>query len=180
MGSCANGGGYYPALCRRAADRIVPMTIRSVVHRRPKPCCMGSSSFSARLIGTAALRRARQRTGADLRAVWPERLVLHMPATGSGCGSGECRPAGWLLLRDAPQLQFVMLIDVAGVDYLDTAAAGGRPSRQPSGFSRVNCAAAHAAGSALRGRLSTAFTCAQSPPAAARGARVKKTRRWIP
>ena len=33
-----------------------------VVRRRPKPCCMGSSSCSARLIGTAALRlELRQR-----------------------------------------------------------------------------------------------------------------------
>ena len=49
------------------------------------------------------------------------------------------------LLRDAPQLQFAMLIDVAGVDYLDYGRSEWQAEQATSsGFSRgVNSAAGH-------------------------------------
>jgi NADH-quinone oxidoreductase subunit C len=49
------------------------------------------------------------------------------------------------LLRDAPTLQFAMLIDVAGVDYLDYGRTEWRAEQATgSGFSRgVDCAAGH-------------------------------------
>jgi NADH-quinone oxidoreductase subunit C len=49
------------------------------------------------------------------------------------------------VLRDDPQLRFEMLIDLAGVDYLDYGRAEWRTfSATASGFSRgVNCAAPH-------------------------------------
>ena len=83
----------------------------------------------------------------DLRAVCGERLALHAPA-GQDLGA-EVASADLLtvaqLLRDAPELQFGMLIDVAGVDYLDYGRTEWRAEQATSsGFSRgVNSAAGH-------------------------------------
>jgi nucleoside-diphosphate-sugar epimerase len=57
----------------------------------------------------------------ELRAVCGERLALHV--SGADEITAEVASADLLaiaqLLRDAPTLQFAMLMDVAGVDYLD-------------------------------------------------------------
>jgi NADH-quinone oxidoreductase subunit C len=84
---------------------------------------------------------------AELRAVCGERLALHNPP-GGDLGA-EVASADLLsvatLLRDAPQLQFAMLIDVAGVDYLDYGRSEWQAEQATSsGFSRgVNSAAGH-------------------------------------
>ena len=64
-------------------------------------------------------------------------LVAEVPA-------GELRAAA-TLLRDAPELQFSMLIDVAGVDYLDYGRSEWQAEQATfSGFSRgVNASAGH-------------------------------------
>ena len=90
---------------------------------------------------------ANETLAADLRAVCAERLVLHVPADGDL--GAEVASADLLevakLLRDAPQLQFAMLIDVAGVDYLDYGRSEWQAEQATSsGFSRgVNSAAGH-------------------------------------
>ncbi len=84
---------------------------------------------------------------ADLRAACGERLVLHAPADGQL--GAEVASADLLsvarILRDEPSLQFAMLIDVAGVDYLDYGRTEWRAEQATSsGFSRgVNRAAGH-------------------------------------
>ena len=84
---------------------------------------------------------------AELRAVCGERLVLHIPADGDL--GAEVASADLLavatLLRDAPELQFAMLLDVAGVDYLDYGRTEWQAEQATSsGFSRgVNRAAGH-------------------------------------
>ena len=84
---------------------------------------------------------------AELRAVCGERLVLHRPAEadlGAEVASADLLPVA-KLLRDAPELQFAMLIDVAGVDYLDYGRSEWQTEQATSsGFSRgVNSAAGH-------------------------------------
>ena len=83
----------------------------------------------------------------ELRAVCGERLALHV--SGADEITAEVASADLLevalLLRDAPALQFGMLIDVAGVDYLDYGRVEWRTQQATStGFSRgVNRAAGH-------------------------------------
>ena len=83
----------------------------------------------------------------ELRAVCGERLALHV--SGADEITAEVASADLLaiarLLRDAPTLQFAMLIDVAGVDYLDYGATDWRTEEAShTGFSRgVNRSAAH-------------------------------------
>jgi NADH-quinone oxidoreductase subunit C len=97
------------------------------------------------------LSAASDTLATDLRAVCGERLVLH--ASGLNELSAEVASADLVpvaaLLRDAPTLQFTMLIDIAGVDYLDYGRSEWQAERATgSGFSRgVN----HAAGHTLRG-----------------------------
>lgn len=84
---------------------------------------------------------------AELGAACGERLVLHRPAGGEI--GAEVASVDLLsvarILRDAPALQFAMLIDVAGVDYLDYGRSEWRTEQATSsGFSRgVNQAAGH-------------------------------------
>jgi NADH-quinone oxidoreductase subunit C len=93
------------------------------------------------------LSAALDTLASELRAVCGERLVLHRPE-GGDLGA-EVASADLLsvarLLRDAPQLQFAMLIDVAGVDYLDYGRSEWQAEQATaSGFSRgVNSAAGH-------------------------------------
>jgi NADH-quinone oxidoreductase subunit C len=93
------------------------------------------------------LSAADDTLAAELRAVCGERLVLHRPA-GGDLGA-EVASADLLavarLLRDAPELQFSMLIDVAGVDYLDYGRSEWQAEQATSsGFSRgVNSGAGH-------------------------------------
>jgi len=83
----------------------------------------------------------------DLRAVVGERLALHV--SGADEITAEVASADLLevaqLLRDAPALQFGMLIDVAGVDYLDYGRVEWQTQQATgTGFSRgVNRSAAH-------------------------------------
>jgi len=83
----------------------------------------------------------------ELRAVCGERLALHV--SGADEITAEVASADLLaiaqLLRDAPTLQFAMLIDVAGVDYLDYGRTEWQAEQATgTGFSRgVNCSAAH-------------------------------------
>jgi NADH-quinone oxidoreductase subunit C len=83
----------------------------------------------------------------ELRAVCGERLVLHV--SGADEITAEVASNDLLdvarLLRDDPTLQFGMLIDVAGVDYLDYGRVEWRTVQATaSGFSRgVNSAAPH-------------------------------------
>jgi NADH-quinone oxidoreductase subunit C len=83
----------------------------------------------------------------ELRVVCGERLVLHV--SGADEITAEVASADLLaiaqLLRDTPTLQFAMLIDVAGVDYLDYGATDWRTEEAThTGFSRgVNASAAH-------------------------------------
>ena len=84
---------------------------------------------------------------ADLLAVCGERLALHSPAggdLGAEVASHDLLAVA-TLLRDAPALQFAMLIDVAGVDYLDYGRTEWKAEQATSsGFSRgVNRAAGH-------------------------------------
>ncbi len=87
----------------------------------------------------------------DLRAACGEGLALHV----SGADEITAEVASTdllstaLLLRDAPSLQFAMLIDVAGVDYQEYGATDWRTEEAThTGFSRgVN----HTAGHTLRG-----------------------------
>jgi NADH-quinone oxidoreductase subunit C len=84
---------------------------------------------------------------AELRAVCGERLVLHRPVEAdlaAEVASADLLPVA-KLLRDAPELQFAMLIDVAGVDYLDYGRSEWQTEQATSsGFSRgVNSAAGH-------------------------------------
>ena len=83
----------------------------------------------------------------ELRTACGERLSLHV--SGADEITAEVASADLLavalLLRDAPALGFAMLIDVAGVDYLDYGRTEW-PTEQAtaSGFSRgVNTAAGH-------------------------------------
>ena len=83
----------------------------------------------------------------ELRAACGERLALHV----SGADEITAEVASTdllavaLLLRDAPTLQFAMLIDVAGVDYLDYGRVEWQAEQATgTGFSRgVNSSAAH-------------------------------------
>ncbi len=83
----------------------------------------------------------------ELRAVCGERLALHV--SGADEITAEVASADLLaialLLRDAPTLQFAMLMDVAGVDYLDYGATDWSTEEATrTGFSRgVNDSAAH-------------------------------------
>jgi len=83
----------------------------------------------------------------DLRAACGERLALHV--SGADEITAEVASADLLevaqLLRDAPTLQFGMLIDVAGVDYLDYGRVEWQTQQATgTGFSRgVNRSAAH-------------------------------------
>jgi NADH-quinone oxidoreductase subunit C len=84
---------------------------------------------------------------AQLREVCGERLALH---SGAGGDLAAEVPATELLavatlLRDTPTLAFAMLVDVAGVDYLDYGRSEWQAERATgSGFSRgVNRAAGH-------------------------------------
>jgi NADH-quinone oxidoreductase subunit C len=84
---------------------------------------------------------------ADLQAACGERLVLHRPADGdlgAEVASADLLPVA-RLLRDTQSLQFAMLIDVAGVDYLDYGRTEWQTEQATaSGFSRgVNRAAGH-------------------------------------
>ena len=84
---------------------------------------------------------------AELREVCGERLSLHSGADGdlaAEVAAAELLPVA-SLLRDAPSLAFAMLIDVAGVDYLDYGRTEWQAERATaSGFSRgVNRAAGH-------------------------------------
>ncbi len=101
-----------------------------------------------------AARQRRPELGAasdslatDLRAACGERLALHV--SGADEITAEVASAELLavaqVLRDAPALQFAMLIDIAGVDYLDYGRAEWRAEQATtSGFSRgVDRAAAH-------------------------------------
>jgi NADH-quinone oxidoreductase subunit C len=84
---------------------------------------------------------------AELREICGERLVLHAPPDGQL--GAEVASADLLsvaqLLRDAPRLQFAMLIDASGVDYLDYGRTEWQAEKATSsGFSRgVNRAAGH-------------------------------------
>ena len=83
----------------------------------------------------------------ELRAVCGERLALHVSGADeitAELASAELLAVS-LLLRDAPALEFAMLIDVAGVDYLDYGRTEWRAEQATaSGFSRgVNSAAGH-------------------------------------
>jgi NADH-quinone oxidoreductase subunit C len=84
---------------------------------------------------------------AELREVCGERLALHSGAGGDL--AAEVAAAELLavatLLRDAPSLAFAMLVDVAGVDFLDYGRTEWQAERATaSGFSRgVNRAAGH-------------------------------------
>jgi NADH-quinone oxidoreductase subunit C len=93
------------------------------------------------------LSAADDTLAAELRAVCGERLVLHRPADadlGAEVASADLLPVA-KLLRDAPKLQFAMLIDVAGVDYLDYGRSEWQTEQATSsGFSRgVNSEAGH-------------------------------------
>ena len=83
----------------------------------------------------------------ELRAVCGARLVFHCGPDGDA--AAEVAATDLLsvatLLRDAPALQFAMLIDVAGVDYLDYGRVEWQAEQATSsGFSRgVNRAAGH-------------------------------------
>jgi len=84
---------------------------------------------------------------ATLREVCGERLALHAGASGelaAEVAAAELLPVA-ALLRDAPTLAFAMLIDVAGVDYLDYGRSEWQAEQATtSGFSRgVNRAAGH-------------------------------------
>jgi NADH-quinone oxidoreductase subunit C len=93
------------------------------------------------------LSAASDTLATELRAVCGERLALHVAPNGEI--TAEVPAADLLavaqLLRDAPTLQFAMLIDVAGVDYLDYGRTEWRAEQATgSGFSRgVDHAAAH-------------------------------------
>ena len=90
---------------------------------------------------------ASETLATELRAVCGERLALHV--SGADEITAEVPTADWLavaaLLRDAPSLQFAMLLDVAGVDYLDFGRSEWQAEQATgSGFSRgVNRAAGH-------------------------------------
>jgi NADH-quinone oxidoreductase subunit C len=93
------------------------------------------------------LSSANDTLAAELRAVCGERLALHQPADGdlgAEVAGADLLPVA-KLLRDAPELQFAMLIDVAGVDYLDYGRTEWQAEQATaSGFSRgVNAAAGH-------------------------------------
>ena len=90
---------------------------------------------------------ANHTLAAELRAACGERLALHIPADGelgAEVAGADLRSVA-RLLRDAPELQFAMLIDVAGVDYLDYGRSEWQAEQATSsGFSRgVNSAAGH-------------------------------------
>ena len=95
---------------------------------------------------------ASETLATELRAVCGERLALHV--SGADEITAEVPTADWLavaaLLRDTPSLQFAMLLDVAGVDYLDFGRSEWQAEQATgSGFSRgVNRAAGHT----LRGK----------------------------
>jgi len=83
----------------------------------------------------------------ELRLVCGERLALHVNATGeitAEVPTGELLAIAQLL-RDAPALRFELLVDVAGVDYLDYGRSEWQTEQASgSGFSRgVNEAAGH-------------------------------------
>jgi NADH-quinone oxidoreductase subunit C len=83
----------------------------------------------------------------ELRAACGERLALHVSGADeitAEVASAELLDVA-LLLRDEPTLQFAMLIDVAGVDYLDYGRVEWQTEQATStGFSRgVNGAAPH-------------------------------------
>ena len=83
----------------------------------------------------------------DLRTTCGERLALHVSGADeitAEVASAELLAVA-LLLRDTPALQFAMLIDVAGVDYLDYGATDWRTEEATyTGFSRgVDSAAGH-------------------------------------
>jgi NADH-quinone oxidoreductase subunit C len=93
------------------------------------------------------LSSAPDTLAAELRAVCGERLALHQPVNGdlgAEVANADLLPVA-KLLRDAPELQFAMLIDVAGVDYLDYGRSEWQAEQATaSGFSRgVNAAAGH-------------------------------------
>jgi NADH-quinone oxidoreductase subunit C len=90
---------------------------------------------------------ASESLGSELRLVCGERLVLHVGANGEITAEVPTAEllAVALLLRDAPSLKFELLVDVAGVDYLDYGRTEWQTEQASgSGFSRgVNEAAGH-------------------------------------
>ena len=90
---------------------------------------------------------ASESLGNELRLVCGERLVLHDSANGEITAEVPTAEllAVALQLRDAPSLKFNLLIDVAGVDYLDYGRTEWQTEQASgSGFSRgVNEAAGH-------------------------------------
>ena len=85
--------------------------------------------------------------GNELRLVCGERLVLHTSANGEITAEVPTAEllAIALQLREAPSLKFELLVDVAGVDYLDYGRSEWQTEQASgSGFSRgVNEAAGH-------------------------------------
>ena len=90
---------------------------------------------------------ASESLGNELRLVCGERLVLHDSANNEITAEVPTAEllAVALQLRDAPSLKFNLLIDVAGVDYLDYGRSEWQTEQASgSGFSRgVNEAAGH-------------------------------------
>jgi NADH-quinone oxidoreductase subunit C len=90
---------------------------------------------------------ASESLGNELRLVCGERLVLHIGANGEITAEVPTAEllAVALQLRDAPSLKFELLVDVAGVDYLDYGRTEWQTEQASgSGFSRgVNEAAGH-------------------------------------
>ena len=93
------------------------------------------------------MNAAEETLATGLREICGERLALHSGAGGdlvAELAAADLLPVA-SLLRDSPSLAFAMLVDVAGVDFLDYGRSEWQAEQATaSGFSRgVNRAAGH-------------------------------------